>query len=97
MANTKATKPEEVKNTKPEEVKNTKPEEVKEKLVKIRIPKTKENQDDVYVSVNDRNWQIKRGVEVEVPECVAEVLLHQQEMEEIALAYEEEASKPKNH
>ena len=89
MANTKATKP--------EEVKNTTPEEVKEKLVKIRIPKTKENQDDVYVSVNDRNWQIKRGVEVEVPECVAEVLLHQQEMEEIALAYEEEASKPKNH
>ena len=89
MANTKATTP--------EEVKNTTPEEVKEKLVKIRIPKTKENQDDVYVSVNDRNWQIKRGVEVEVPECVAEVLLHQQEMEEIALAYEEEASKPKNH
>lgn len=89
MANTKA-------NT-PEEVKNTTPKEGKEKLVKIRIPKTKENQDDVYVSVNDRNWQIKRGVEVEVPECVAEVLLHQQEMEEIALEYEEEASKPKNH
>ena len=74
-----------------------KPEEVKEKLVKVRIPKTKENQDDVYVSVNDRNWQIKRGIEVEVPECVAEVLLHQEEMEEIALAYEEEASKPKVH
>ena len=74
-----------------------KPEEVKEKLVKIRIPKTKENQDDVYVSVNDRNWQIKRGVEVEVPECVAEVLLHKERMEEIALAYEEKASKPKNH
>ena len=74
-----------------------KPVEVKEKLVKIRIPKTKENQDDVYVSVNDRNWQIKRGVEVEVPECVSEVLVHQQEMDEIALAYEEEASKPKNH
>lgn len=74
-----------------------KPEEVKEKLVKVRIPKTKENQDDVYVSVNDRNWQIKRGIEVEVPECVAEVLLHQQEMEEIALEYEEAASKPKNH
>ena len=89
MANTKATTP--------EEVKNTTPEEVTEKLVKIRIPKTKENQDDVFVSVNDRTWQIKRGVEVEVPECVAEVLLHQQEMEEIALAYEEEASRPKNH
>ena len=74
-----------------------KPEEVKEKLVKVRIPRTKENQDDVFVSVNDRNWLIKRGVEVEVPECVAEVLMHQQRMEEIALAYEEAASSPKNH
>ena len=74
-----------------------KPEEVKEKLVKLRIPKTKENQDDVFVSVNERTWLIKRGVEVEVPECVYEVLMHQQRMEEIALAYQEEASKPKNH
>lgn len=71
--------------------------EVKEKLVKIRLPKTKENQADGYVSVNGRRWQIQRGVEVEVPECVAEVLLHSQEMEEYALAYEEEASKPKVH
>ena len=74
-----------------------KPVEVKENLVKVRIPKTKENRDDVFVSVNDRTWLIKRGVEVEVPACVAEVLVHQQEMEEIALAYEEAASKPKNH
>lgn len=71
--------------------------EVKEKLVKVRIPKTKENQADVYVSVNSRRWLIQRGVEVEVPECVAEVLLHSQEMEEYAMAYEEEASKPKVH
>ena len=49
--------------------------EVKEKLVKVRIPKTKENQDDVFVSVNNRTWLIQRGKEVEVPECVAEVLL----------------------
>ena len=74
-----------------------KPSEVKEKLIKVTIPKTRDLQDDVYVSVNDRNWQIKRGVEVEVPECVLEVLNHQTEMENIALAYEEEASKPKNH
>lgn len=71
--------------------------EAKEKLVKIRIPKTKENQADEFVSVNDRTWQIQRGVEVEVPECVAEVLLHKQEMLEYAMAYEEEASKPKVH
>lgn len=75
----------------------TKPEVVKEKLVKFRIPKTKENQDDVFVSVNDRTWLIKRGIEVEMPECVYEVLMHQQEMEEVALEYSEAASKPKNH
>lgn len=75
----------------------TKPEVVKEKLVKFRIPKTRENQDDVFVSVNDRTWLIKRGVEVEMPECVYEVLMHQQEMAEIALEYAEAASKPKNH
>ena len=76
---------------------DNKPEEIKEKLIKFRIPKTKENQDDVFVSVNDRTWLIKRGVEVEMPECVYEVLMHQQEMEEIALEYAEAASKPKNH
>ena len=75
----------------------TEPKVVKEKLVKFRIPKTKENQDDVFVSVNDRTWLIKRGVEVEMPECVYEVLMHQQRMEEIALEYSEAASKPKNH
>ena len=47
---------------------------VKEKMVKIRLPKTKADEDDERVWVNHRSWQIKRGVEVEVPECVAEVL-----------------------
>ena len=77
----------------------TKPEiaEEKEKTVKVRIPKTKEQQDDVFVSVNNRTWLIQRGVEVEVPECVAEVLMHQQEMLEKAMAFQEEASKPKVH
>jgi hypothetical protein len=28
----------------------------------------------VFVRVNHRTWLIKRGVTVEVPECVAEVL-----------------------
>lgn len=74
-----------------------KPVEDKEKLVKFTISKTRELQDDVFVSVNDRTWQIQRGVEVEVPECVLEVLRHQAEMETIALAYEAAASSPKNH
>ena len=54
--------------------------ETKEKTVIIRIPRTKEDNSDVYVSVNDRTWLIKRGQDVEVPECVAEVLRHQERM-----------------
>lgn len=60
----------------------------KEKTVKIRLPKTRENQDDVFVSVNNRTWQIKRGVEVEVPECVAEVFHNQERMLEEIFAFE---------
>ena len=57
-----------------------KTEAPKEKMVKIRIPRTKANQEDVFVSVNERTWIVKRGVEVDVPACVAEVLRHQEEM-----------------
>lgn len=60
----------------------------KEKTVKIRLPKTRENQDDVFVSVNNRTWLIKRGVEVEVPECVAEVFRNQERMMEETFAFE---------
>lgn len=59
-----------------------KTETTKEKMVKIRIPKFKANQEDVFVSVNERTWIVKRGVEVEVPECVAEVIRHSEEMRE---------------
>ena len=52
--------------------------ETKEKLVKIRIPISRESNADVFVSINERNWLIKRGVEVEVPECVVEVLRNQE-------------------
>lgn len=67
--------------------------EAKEKLVKIRIPRTKVNQEDVPVWVNNRSWLIKRGETVEVPECVAEVLRHQEEMLEEAMLFEEKAKK----
>ena len=61
----------------------------KEKMVKIRIPRSKADQEDVFVSVNLRTWAIKRGVEVEVPECVAEVLRHQEEMLEEIMLFDE--------
>ncbi len=73
------------------EVKKT--EAPKEKMVKIRIPRTKADQEDVPVWVNDRSWLIKRGVEVEVPECVAEVLQHQEEMLEKIMLFESAYSK----
>ena len=64
------------------------------KMVKIRIPRTKADQEDVFVSVNMETFLIKRGVEVEVPDYVAEVLRHQEEMlEEIMLFNDEKASK----
>ncbi len=69
---------------------NKKTEAPKEKMVKIRIPRTKADQPDEFVSINLRTWQIKRGVEVEVPECVAEVLRHQEEMLEEIMLFEEQ-------
>ena len=68
-----------------------KTEAPKEKMVKIRIPRTSAKQEDVFVSVNERTWIVKRGVEVEVPECVAEVLRHQEEMLEQIMLFEESA------
>lgn len=64
------------------------------KMVKIKIPRTKADQEDVFVSVNMETFLIKRGVEVEVPDYVAEVIQHQEEMiESIMLFNEEKASK----
>ena len=63
-------------------------------MVKVRIPRTKADQEDVFVSVNMETFIIKRGVEVEVPDYVAEVLRHQEEMlEEIMLFNDARASK----
>lgn len=60
--------------------KNVKSEE---KLVEVKIDRDPNHKDPVIVYVNDRNWLIKRGKYVKVPECVAEVLKHQEEMLEI--------------
>lgn len=65
------------------------PKETGPKMVKIKLPKTKELKDDVFVSVNFRTYQIQRGVEVEVPDFVAEVLENQQKMLEEIMLFEE--------
>ena len=68
--------------------------ETKKKMVKIKIPRERADQEDVFVSVNMETFLIKRGVYVEVPDYVAEVLEHQEEMlEKIMLFNDEKASK----
>ena len=67
-----------------------------EKLVRIRIPHA-EDDGDVFVSVNDRNWYIKRGSEVEIPECAAEVLIWREERIADAINYENKHAANRRH
>ncbi len=62
-------------------------------MVKVRIPRTRADEEDVFVSVNMETFLIKRGVEVEVPDYVAEVLRHQEEMLEARMLFNEKNSK----
>lgn len=65
----------------------------KEKTVKIKLPRLTKQDKPVFVSVNERTWLIKRGEEVEVPECVAEVLEHSEQMEQEAYEFETSVQK----
>lgn len=64
----------------------------KVKMVKIKLPLTRTEKEDVYVAVNGKTFQIKRGVAVEVPEYVKEVLDHQEKMLSEAYEFEAQAS-----
>ena len=69
--------------------------EAKQKMVKIKIPRTKADQEDVFVSVNNYTCIVKRGEYVEVPDFVAEVLEHQEEMLDKIMNFEAAANKNK--
>lgn len=62
-------------------------------LVPVRIPKDSRNKGDVLVTVNGKKFQIQRGVEVNVPRYVAQVLDNKQRMEEVALDRMDELQK----
>ena len=62
------------------------------KNVKIKLPLTRTEKDDVYVCVNGTSYQIKRGETVEVPDFVAEVLQHRDEMLAEAMEFEAQAA-----
>ena len=64
----------------------------KPKTVKIKLPLTRYEKDDVYVAINGKSYLIKRGETVEVPEDVVEVLENKERMLRIAYDFEEQAS-----
>ena len=66
--------------------------ETTQKKVKIKLPLTRTEKDDVYVAVNGKSYLIKRGETVEVPASVAEVLQHKEEMLAQAMEFENQAS-----
>ncbi|MBQ6262124.1 MAG: hypothetical protein IJK58_01255 [Clostridia bacterium] len=59
-----------------------------EKKVTIRLPRSKEDQGDLFVSVNERTYLIKRGVPVTVPESVAEVIATSERLADEASDFE---------
>ena len=62
-----------------------------EKMCRIYLPRGRKNEENfVIVSVNGRSYKIMKGVEVEVPACVAEVLENSRMMAETARRYVDE-------
>ena len=69
----------------------------KGKRVMVKLPKLpgqNANQEEFF-SVNGKNYIIKRGIEVEIPEEVAEVIRNSEKAEEYAMNYVEDLEKNK--
>lgn len=62
-----------------EEIVEETPADSPEDLLEIMIPITKEHQEDVFIRVNQRTWQIQRGKRVKLPRCAVEVYQHSEE------------------
>ncbi len=77
------------KNSDKTEVKSATAEK-KEKTVVIQLPVIEGMGDSVYVGVNMKDYQIKRGEPVEVPLCVAEVLRNSDKQMMVAMKKQEE-------
>ena len=59
-----------------------------DKMVRILLPRGRKNEENfVIVSVNGRSFKIMKGVEVSVPDYVAEVLENAEMMAEDARRY----------
>ena len=64
---------------------------MKENMVSIFLPRGRKNEENfVIVSVNGRSWKIMKGVQVQVPDYVAEVLENSRMMAETPRRYVDE-------
>lgn len=67
------------------------------KKVRVKLPRLhgqNANQEEFF-SVNGKNYIIQRGVEVEIPEEVAEVIRNAEKAEEYAMTYVDSLEKQK--
>ena len=65
-----------------------KKQDMTERMVALTIPRGRKQEENfVIVSVNGRSWKIMKGVEVQVPDYVAEVLENAQMMGDTARGY----------
>ena len=57
-------------------------------MAKVLIPRGRKNEENfVIIGVNGRSWKIMKGVEVKIPDYVAEVLENAEMMAEEARRY----------
>lgn len=64
---------------------------VMEEMVKFKIPKGRSDieKQDLFVGINGKSYLIKRGVEMELPESVVEVLKNAEAQNDFAVEYME--------
>ena len=76
-----ATKKEDTAPAVQEQEELTEEEKLWGKMVKIRLPiiSGQAKQEALFVGCNTRTWVIPRGIEMEVPECVVEIINHAEE------------------
>ena len=62
--------------------------------VTVKLPRStdKHGENYLYVAVNGRGMKIMRGVSVDVPKPIAEVLKNSEEMQDVAADYAEKAT-----
>ena len=66
----------------------------KVKTVRIKLPVTRSEKDDVFVGLNGRTYLIKRGVPVQVDAPIAKILERREKMLSAAMDFEAQASAP---